>query len=124
MGDLSANLDSSEITCHCGCGLKSLHPDTVAAFQQLRDLVGSAIQVNCGCRCPAHNTDVGGEPHSFHLPENDCRAMDIVIPGKSVKEMYALAEQIPAFQKGGIGRYYQSGFIHVDTRNYQARWTG
>jgi uncharacterized protein YcbK (DUF882 family) len=124
MGDLSPNLSRREIVCHCGCGLDSLHPDTVAAFQELRDQVGRAIHVNCGCRCPGHNAAVGGEPHSFHLPKQKCRAMDIVIPGMTVDEMAAEARKILAFKNGGIGRYHRSGFIHVDTRPYQARWTG
>ena len=124
MGDLSEHLSTSDVSCHDGCGLKSIHPDTVAAFEELRKIVGGPIHVNCGCRCDAHNAAVGGEPHSFHLPEQHCRAMDIVIPSKTVDQMYALAEQVPAFKNGGIGRYYKSKFIHVDTRSYRARWTG
>ena len=124
MGDVSEHLSSTEVACHDGCGLKSIHPDTVAAFEELRELVGGPIHVNCGCRCKIHNDAVRGEVHSFHLPAQHCRALDIVVPGKTVNEMYVLALKVPAFKNGGIGRYYQSGFIHVDTRPWVARWEG
>ncbi len=122
MGDMAPNFNRSEFACHCGCGLDSIHPDTVAALQKLRDLAKAPVVITCGCRCAAHNAAVGGAAHSFHLPDQDCRASDWQIAGLSIDQMYALAEQIPEFYHGGIGRYYRSGFIHSDTRSYQSRW--
>jgi len=122
---LTKNFRRSEFACHDGCGLDSIHPESVAAIQQLRDLAEAPVIIKSGCRCPAHNKAVGGEDHSFHLPENNCRAIDWYIPGLSVNAMYVLACGIPAFQSGGIGRYYKSNipFIHCDTRPYHARWS-
>jgi uncharacterized protein YcbK (DUF882 family) len=52
-------------------------------------------------------------------------AMDIRIPGVSIKEMYAYAESLDAGGMG-IGIYPRSGFIHVDYRapgEPSYRWT-
>jgi uncharacterized protein YcbK (DUF882 family) len=52
-------------------------------------------------------------------------AMDITIPGVSIREMYAFAESLDAGGMG-IGIYPNSGFVHVDFRapgEPSYRWT-
>ncbi len=126
MGDLSPNFSRSEFVCRCGCGEDDISPKLVAALEQLRDLAGKPVNVVSGCRCPAHNRAVGGTTDSFHVPDRRRagEAADIVIPGFSIKKMYRLAEQISAFNCGGIGLYpeAQPPFIHVDIRGYKSRW--
>ncbi len=134
MGDMSPHFKRSEFACRCGCGLDCIDPKTVAALEKLRVLATAElgqetlIIVNCGCRCPQHNTEVGGEAYSFHLKERGCKAVDIEIPGLGVGQMAELAEQVPEFHGGGIGRYYanarRGGFIHCDVRPWKARWEG
>lgn len=115
MGDLSTNFSKKELACpHCG-ELK-LDARLVPALEELRALSGASIAVHDGYRCEAHNLAVGGVPHSEH-PNG--KAADIVIEGKSLKEMYALAQQVSAFK--GIG-LYDGNFIHVDVRDTPARW--
>ncbi len=121
---LSPNFRLDEFLCRCGCGLDRIAPELVSNLQKIRDMVGKPITVISGCRCPAHNSGVGGEPHSFHLEAQGCKAADIMIAGKTVEEMAAVARKVPAFKKGGIGKYPGQHFVHLDVRGYMARWVG
>ena len=118
MGDYTDHFSEWEFACSC-CGACEMDLDHVMALEALRVLAGCSIRVNSGYRCAIHNKRVGGAPYSQHL----CGlASDIVITKKSVLEMLALAEQIPAFKNGGIGIYPQKRFVHVDNRDVRARW--
>lgn len=118
MGDLSKNFSRSEFACRC-CGKVKTNRKLIEGLQELRDLSGKPIIVNCGYRCPEHNKAVGGVKRSQHLFGN---AADIVIKGLDPIQMYHLANRINFFCNGGIGIYPESGFIHVDVRNGRARW--
>jgi len=118
MGNLSKNFSRHEFACRC-CGRAEINPRLVDALQELRDLAGEPVRITSGYRCSDHNRAVGGAKQSQHLLGN---AADIVVKGRSVAEMYELAEQVPAFRDGGIGVYPDMGFIHVDVRNERARW--
>jgi len=118
MGDLSPNFARREFACRC-CGKAVVDPRLVAALQELRDLAGAPICINSGYRCEAHNRAIGGAVRSRHRLG---QAADIVIEGHTVAEMYRLAGQVPAFAAGGIGIYPDQGFLHVDVREWQARW--
>lgn len=114
----------SEFSCKCNdenCLGKTVVPsfDLLNALDSLRERAGCPIDVNSGLRCAKHNLKEGGSKNSRHLPEH-ADAADIVIRGKSVREMLELALKIDVFRYGGIGIY--SNRIHVDTRNYTARW--
>lgn len=126
MGDLSKNISRREIACHCGCGTANFSPAAVAAFQQFREICGRPMIFISGCRCPAHNSLVGGEPNSFHLAQAlmDGRAGDVRVPGLTLREMYQNALLVPAFKNGGIGVYPDGNnrFLHLDVRGVKARW--
>jgi uncharacterized protein YcbK (DUF882 family) len=128
---MSKDFRRREFACHCGCGTDLVSPQLVAALQILRDRAGMPVVVVSGCRCPRHNRQVGGEPKSFHLAwieEGDecheAKAADIRIPGLTLREIYQLALEIPAFKNGGIGLYPDAihRFIHLDVRGQAARW--
>ena len=111
-----------EVQCPC-CGLVKINPILLDSLERLRELAGNRpIPVTSGYRCPKRNQEVGGGGKSQHLLGN---AADIRIVGLGVRAMFGLAEQIPAFAKGGIGVYPDESFIHVDVRpNGPARWAG
>lgn len=120
MSILSPSFRSEEFACRCGCGLDNIHPDLVIALQELRDHLGVAIHVVSGCRCAEHNERVNGEDDSYHIPDQGCKAADIVTRKHTPSELKKEALKIPAFLNGGIGLY--PSFLHVDVRKFKARW--
>jgi len=75
-----------------------------------------ATSANC---YPERNHRVGGGRNRLHVQG---RAADVLIPGLSVWKMFALAERVPTFSKGGIDVNPYEVFIHVDFRGKKARW--
>lgn len=118
---LSANFDSSEFACACGCGYNAVDPALVAALQALRDSLGCPVVITPegGCRCAQHNAAVGGATRSQHMLG---RAADIYVPGMTPRQVYAAAVQIPGFK--GFGVNDQENFVHLDVRDSElvARW--
>ena len=53
----------------------------------------------------------------------DGLAADIYCDGLTTEQLHDICDQIIGY-RGGVGYYPKSGFIHVDIRGYQARWTG
>ncbi len=118
MGDLSRNFSEWEFRCHCGCGEVLVDPRLVETLQVLRDRIGKPVTVISGYRCFFHNREVGGVPDSQHLLG---RAADVVAKGVDPETVARIAETIPAFSNGGIGRY--DDFTHLDVReDGPARW--
>lgn len=110
----------SELACKC-CGQlpeNGIDNRLLQVLDAMREQVGQSLELSCAYRCPSHNADVGGLPDSQHV--QGCAA-DILVPdGMSVNELADIAEQCGA---DGIGKYYDSLFVHVDTRGYEANWT-
>lgn len=115
----SKYFSDEELVCKC-CG--NLPPNGIDSkllnvIDAIRESVGGPVSLSCAYRCPAHNAEVGGVPDSQHV--QGCAA-DVLVPdGMSVDKFAQLAESCGA---DGIGRYYDSLFVHVDTRGYAARW--
>lgn len=89
-------------------------------LQRVRDVVGVPITINSAYRSPEHNAKVGGAKRSQHLYG---RAADIVVQGKTPKEVYDLIEGMIAcgdMLQGGLGLY--DTFVHYDIREGKARW--
>ena len=113
---LSANFDSAEFCCACGCGACDVAPALVVGLQLLRDHLGKPVTILSGRRCATHNAAVGGEPHSQHLLGN---AADIAVEGMDGPQLYGVARQISQFRGLGKG----GTFLHVDVRpGPAARW--
>lgn len=112
---LSKNFSDYEFECPC-CGLYIPNISLVNKLQELRNIVMKPIIVNSGTRCPKHNMDVGGVQSSQHLKG---KAADITVRNYPIDQLYKYALEI--FKDGGIGRYRT--FIHVDVRDYKARWS-
>ncbi|HEB77167.1 MAG TPA: DUF882 domain-containing protein [Methylothermaceae bacterium] len=72
------------------------------------------FRVFSGYRSPFTNAllrkrSSGVAKHSLHMQG---KAIDINLPGVPVRHLYQVAWRL---QRGGVGLYSQSGFIHVDT---------
>ena len=90
---------------------------------ELRASFGKPCRVLSSYRSPAYNRRVGGVSRSQHLQFN---ALDITIKGVSAKRVY---ERLLEWRQegrftGGLGYYPSSGFVHIDTRGYNATWWG
>jgi zinc D-Ala-D-Ala carboxypeptidase len=66
MGDLSPHFSRSELWCH-HCHQLKLADTLVPRLELLRARVGTPLPILSGYRCPVHNRQVGGAPHSLHL---------------------------------------------------------
>jgi len=118
VGDLSDHFSKSELCCKCGCDLCLVSPRLVNALEKLRALGPEPIVIHDGYRCEKHNKEVGGVGGSTHMTGE---AADLHIKNLTLQQMYDRAMQVPEFANGGIGVYSEE-FIHVDVRNYKARW--
>ena len=113
---LSKHFDSEEFRCKDG-SYKDPDPKLIKLLELLRAELGNVpITVNSGYRSPAYNKKVGGSPNSQHVL---AKAADIVVKGKTPKQVAEAAEKV-GFT--GIGVY--KTFTHVDVRPNMARWTG
>ena len=121
---LTKDFNRNEFACRgldCCSGSAPINIGLVVALQELRDLVGVPLRINSGFRCRTHNRTLGSQDDSEHCLGN---AADVKVPdGYGVDEFATLAETIPDFANGGIGRYPVRGFVHLDVRDEKARWT-
>ena len=116
MCDLSRNFSRSEFTCSCGCGFDTVDAELLDILQTARDDLGGIFTVTSACRCPEHNTSVGGAGNSQHTKG---RAADIQVKGVSPTEVHEyFFNKYP--DKYGLGKYQT--FTHVDSRPGRARW--
>lgn len=109
------NFSPAEIACR-GSGAVLIDPAALDKLQLLRSAIGKPLIVTSGYRSPAHNKAEGGEPGSLHL---EGRAFDIAIANHDPTRLEDAARR---FGFGGIGRYPNNGFIHIDTG--RVRWWG
>jgi len=125
VGDLKEHFWRRELSCRC-CSKLGLAPLFLHKLESLRGDYGEPMSVNCGCRCPKHNKEVGGAPRSMHLtnlsgdgiPEGltgSC-AVDIHCPMESDnavarERLIRLARE----RSWSIGHY--ETFVHLDCRH-------
>lgn len=133
---ISKHLKESELRCGCGQCEQSIQPDydynLAAVFELCRFYVtqidpNGYIYISSGARCFRHNKKEGGRPASRHIADRakklECMAIDMHIRAKDVdtRKMYRwLCNLFPSCY--GIGYYTSDGRIHIDTREYAARW--
>lgn len=113
---ISKHFDRDEFACKCGCGFATVDVELLAVLEDLRETYDAPIRINSGCRCPAHNKAVGGEPQSKHTQGI---AADIVVTGVSPAKVANYLNGKYSDQYG-IGEY--AGWVHVDVRADKARW--
>lgn len=117
------NFTPKEIACkHCGelwQGDTENMPDwfqeSMDNLQKLRDDWDAPLTINSGHRCPVHNVVVGGSKSSQHKRV----AFDVRCP---TEKQHQFCQQAQQAGFTGIGRYPNSGFVHVD-RGPKREWT-
>lgn len=105
----------------------SVHPIDPALLDQLYDLkhtleVRKPFHIVSGYRSPATNADLrkhsdGVAKNSLHM---EGRAIDIRIEGLDTRRIRNAAL---AMQRGGVGYYERSDFVHLDTGSVRT-WAG
>lgn len=115
MGDVSKHFNRSEFACKCGCGFKAVDRELLDVLESVRTSFNAPVTLDCACRCPSHNAEVGGATHSQHIYG---LAADVKVSGVSPDDVAKYLEK--NFPNGGIGRY--NTFTHVDVRGSAARW--
>ena len=121
----------AEFNCHDGT------PVPIAAHAALKELCElyleplrsrfGACTVISGYRHKAYNRRIGGAPRSQHVYElhPGSVAADVRFARGTPQEWYDAADKLAlAIGHGGVGKYLDSAFIHVDSRPGQARWSG
>ena len=108
-----------EFRCRDGTDTILIDEGLVVLLQCIREHFGKPVTITSGYRTASHNArQKKASKHSQHLYG---KAADIWIAGVSVDALAAYAETLlPG--KGGIGRYYTDGFVHVDVREVKSRW--
>lgn len=99
---------------HCG-----KLPDNgmdVRLIEILNDMAIQADDINSAYRCPVHNANVGGVENSTHV-----RGVAVDVDASEYGVDF-IANMAAASGADGIGRYYTSKFVHIDTRGEWARW--
>lgn len=130
---LSANFALGEFHCchgHCAQGfvpssaVPALRKLVTQVLQPMRDRFGRC-RVNSGFRTKLHNGHVGGETNSFHRYElhPSGPACDVTFASGNVSQWAAEARRLLGNNRGGIGRYPQQNFIHVDLGPVR-KWDG
>ena len=125
MAEDTKNFKVSEFACKCGCGHNPIDQRVINMCQAIRDEVGVPVRINSGCRCTAHNANVGGVKNSKHILG---LAADLSCP-KGNKALYAAAKKLHAEGKLPDLDYcrirgYKS-WIHIDCGGKRNnRWDG
>lgn len=137
---MTRNFRRQEFACqgeHC-CGHSApISPVLVRGLQQLRDDLSAimgrdvVIIVTSGFRCITHDLEEAerrGETPDQLAARNSQHCMgsaaDIIAPRAGPDLIEEVAEGIPAFRDGGLGRYTGSReqMVHLDVRGVRARW--
>jgi uncharacterized protein YcbK (DUF882 family) len=77
------------------------------------------IHIISAYRTSKTNKMVNGAKHSFH---KNGKAVDIYIPKFKLTCLHSISKKVIK-RDGGVGIYYNKGFIHIDVRGYPARWS-
>jgi hypothetical protein len=126
MGLTSEHFSEKELACH-HCQLNGVTRGLLDALEAFRAAVNEAwrepegpkipVHVDSAYRCPVWNRLKGGALRSQHMQG---KAADIRVGGKTARELYQLALQVPLIRGAGVNDHKQ--FLHLDVRTEIAKW--
>ncbi len=94
---------------HAKVRVKCLKPELVTLLNRIERKFGHKPIITSGYRSPTYNRRVRGARRSKHM---SCEAADISVPGVSKWKLAKYVRSLP--DRGGVGTYCRSGFVHVD----------
>lgn len=119
---LSTNFGVGEFACKCNCCSQVLVDDVlVERLQQIRDHFGTAVNINSGYRCEAHNAKVGGSKTSHHMKG---MAADIRVVGVKPAEVAKYAESVGIRRIGLYEGNTEGNFVHIGSGTTKRFWKG
>lgn len=131
---LSPHFDLREFDCKDGTPVPETH---IAALRYLcREILEplrakyGPCKVHSGYRTHDYNRQIGGARESYHVYDEHAAhdvAADVSFARGTVRGWHWKARRLLLLtrrRKGGLGYYPSGGFIHIDTRDYVARWNG
>jgi uncharacterized protein YcbK (DUF882 family) len=107
------NFTQDEFQCPC-CGLENIDWEFLMTLDDIRELYGSAMIVNSGCRCPKHNKKIGGAKNSAHIATEDAPSYAADIRITNSNERYKLINASLAFGINRIMVYHNKNIVHLD----------
>ena len=130
---LTKNFKATEFYCNDGSAVPTAARPALIKLcevylEPLRTKFGPCL-VNSGYRHVLYNAMIGGAKQSQHIYEMgfESVAADIRF-GKGTPAQWAAYARGLRTQRnngnGGVGRYDQAGFVHVDNRLYKCDWQG
>lgn len=132
---LTKNFNAREFDCKDGTKMPAKYEGQVKRLcewylEPMREKFGPCVVLS-GFRTPDHNDAIGGATYSFHvytlrLPRNGV-AVDVMFAKGNPRQWRRMARRLRRRNRktlGGIGYYPNSGFIHIDTRDYKSDWEG
>ena len=94
--------------CPC-CGQGTITNDCFDLYIRICLALGFAPVISSAYRCDSHNKEVGGVDFSQHTLG---KALDLLVPSDMSVDDFA--DVCLSCGAGGLGRYYDSYFVHVD----------
>lgn len=113
---VTPHIKLSELRCSDGSDTIKLDWYTVNAVEAARVFFAKPILITSAYRTAAYNKKIGGASGSYHTKG---RAIDCYISGISPS---LLAKFFQAYGMKGVGCYYDSLFVHVDSRTSEFLW--
>jgi len=108
---------SSELSCHCGCGLLPDIKD-VERLYVVRMLLKKPMAITSSARCAEHNKASGGKPGSIHLPASLRNGISSSWGGGAFDISANKEFQMEILEKALIAGFKGFGlaknFIHID----------
>ena len=102
--------------------VRAIDPKVIDYLYSVKRWLGvkGPIQLISGYRSPATNAKLAQQRRGVARNSYHCKgmAMDIRIPGYSVRSIARAAE---ALKIGGVGRYTRSNFVHIDSADVR-KW--
>ena len=97
------NFSEEEFKCPC-CGVADVSSYFMKKLQTARDYSRIPYSISSGCRCPSHNTEIGGDKNSEHITTmfKKCMGADIAVRDDRERFLILKGLILAGFKRIGI----------------------